>query len=158
MRQGMRRRLADEACYGLAAILAVFYCIILWNVIHPKVSQEYRMYYIDQTMDKWTGNGNLHVSMGKTVNMEDGSLNNHLQNVWVEGSDGYMQSAQNSTLIFCLSEEPESDLLLTFLAGTGDRLSGNTIYVYMEDTFLGQCVLFCSRRIRNMLLPCLRSF
>lgn len=149
----MGKKFSSAMCYGLGVILAAFYCIILWKGIHPEVSQEYRMYFIDRTIEQWPGNGQLHIEMGEPVNSEDGTLKHYLQDVWVEGSDGYMLSAADSKLIFCLSEEPKTDLLLTFLAGTGDRLPGNTVQVYMGDAILGECELTPQDQEYKIVLP-----
>ena len=47
-------RLSDRSplalgAYALAALLAVLEVIILWQGIHPNVSEDYRAYYIDRT-------------------------------------------------------------------------------------------------------------
>jgi hypothetical protein len=40
---------ATIGAYGLAALLALFELVILWQAVHPNVSDDYRAYYIDHT-------------------------------------------------------------------------------------------------------------
>jgi len=47
-------RLSDRSpitlgAYALAALLALFELAVLWQALHPKVSEDYRAYYIERT-------------------------------------------------------------------------------------------------------------
>lgn len=43
------RRSAAIGAYALAALLAMFELTVLWQALHPRVSDDYRAYYIDRT-------------------------------------------------------------------------------------------------------------
>lgn len=43
------RRSAAIGAYALAALLAGFELTVLWQALHPRVSDDYRAYYIDRT-------------------------------------------------------------------------------------------------------------
>ena len=54
-------------CYGLSLMLLTFYLFLLLSGIHPKVSLEYRMYYVDRTLANWPGNGGLQYEPGEPL-------------------------------------------------------------------------------------------
>ena len=49
MSSAIERRPIRFGMYGLAAVLLGFELVVLWLVLHPSVSDDYRAYYITQT-------------------------------------------------------------------------------------------------------------
>ena len=50
--------------YVISAILIFFYLVILWKGIHPAVSEEYHLYYIEKELIDWPGDGGLMYTLG----------------------------------------------------------------------------------------------
>ena len=50
--------------YSASIILVLFYIIVMWWGIIPKVGIEYKMYYITHELSDWPGYGRLSYKLG----------------------------------------------------------------------------------------------
>ena len=60
----MRINWKKVCLYGICAVLAGFYLLVLWWGKNPNVEDEYRMYYITHELSDWPGYGNLSYEPG----------------------------------------------------------------------------------------------
>mgnify|MGYP001064822896 FL=1 len=54
-------------CYCISAILCIFYAGVLCLSVCADTEKEYRMYYIDKTLQRWVGVGGLRYTLGEPV-------------------------------------------------------------------------------------------
>lgn len=50
--------------YVISVLLILVYLLILWRGMHPTVSDEYRLYYIEKELIDWPGDGGLMYTLG----------------------------------------------------------------------------------------------
>jgi len=94
-------RLRTTLLWSLCGLLAAFYLYVGWLTLHPRVSDEYRLYYIEQWLkylpnnELTTGYGSLDVGFGETVDFSRPVpfLSRHWSalrpwGVWSRGAEG----------------------------------------------------------------------
>ncbi len=62
-------------CYCISAILCIFYAGVLCLSVCADTEKEYRMYYIDKTLQRWVGVGGLRYTLGEPVDFFSESEN-----------------------------------------------------------------------------------
>ena len=69
-------RMKNKALYLVTAALVVFYVFVLYLGMFPKVSEEYRMYYLSHELKDWPGYNNLNYKFGKLEYCTENRLKN----------------------------------------------------------------------------------
>ena len=135
------RRSAATGAYALAALLAGFELTVLWQALHPRVSDDYRAYYIDRTTTCLPQIVTGAYELGTTIDFRaDGDETRELRPCGWTGPyvTGLHSVGQSSRLRFHVGAP--RDLLLT-LELTGVTLSGppqQRVVVSAGDLALGQ--------------------
>lgn len=135
------RRSAALGAYALAALLAGAELIVLWQALHPRVSADYRAYYIDLTTTCLRQPVTGAYELGTLVDFRaGGDETRELRPCGWTGpaGDGLHSVGQSSRLRFHV--DPPQDLLLT-LELTGVTLPGppqQRVVVSAGDMALGQ--------------------
>lgn len=118
------RRSAAIGAYGLAALIAMLELIVLWQALHPRVSDNYRAYYIDRTTTCLPQQVTGAYALGTTLDFRSGGdETRELRPCGWSGpaGDGLHSVGQSSRLRFHVGAP--RDLLLT-LELTGTTLPG----------------------------------
>ena len=64
----MRRELFQKIiCYCISAVLCIFYIGVLCLGVCADTEKEYKMYYIEKTLQRWIGVGGLRYTLGEPV-------------------------------------------------------------------------------------------
>ena len=135
------RRTAAIGAYALAALLAGFELIVLWQALHPRVSDDYRAYYIDRTTTCLPQLVTGAYELGTIIDFRSGSDETHELRPcgWTgPASDGLHSVGQSSRLRFHIGAP--RDLLLT-LELSGVTLPGppqQRVVVSAGDIALGE--------------------
>ncbi|PXA98852.1 hypothetical protein DMC47_06575, partial [Nostoc sp. 3335mG] len=110
--------------YALAALLALFELAVLWQALHPDVSDEYRAYYIDQTTTCLPQPVTGEYTLGTVLNFRSGGDNTReLRPCGWDGpaGDGMHSIGETSRLRFAV---PSRQALRLSLELTGVTLPG----------------------------------
>ena len=54
-------------CYCISAVLCIFYIGVLCLGVCADTEKEYKMYYIEKTLQRWIGVGGLRYTLGEPV-------------------------------------------------------------------------------------------
>ncbi len=103
--------------YLLCAALMIFYLVIFFS--KPNVSIEYRLYYIDDVLMDWVGDGGLDYKLGTPINF--GTENNDLNarrkgRGWDTSSANYVSVIKNDAPLF-FTFDASNDLICTIKFG-----------------------------------------
>lgn len=135
---------AGLALYALAALLAIAEIVVLWQALHPRVSDAYRAYYIDRTTtclpQPVTGAYTLGTEIDFTSKGED---TRELRPCGWEGpaGDGMHAVGESSRLRFAVSEQRDLVLMLELSGVTLDGATEQNVDVSVGDSVVGRAVL-----------------
>ncbi|NGP19345.1 hypothetical protein [Devosia aurantiaca] len=132
---------AAIATYALAGLLAITELVVLWNAIHPNVSDDFRAYYIDHTTtclpQKVTGD----YTIGTEVDFRSGGADTReLRPCGWEGpaGDGMHAIGQASRLRFAISEPQDLTLMLELTGVTLPGPPAQRVQVSANGTAFGE--------------------
>ncbi|QQR39569.1 hypothetical protein [Devosia rhizoryzae] len=127
--------------YALAGLLAITELVVLWDAIHPNVSDDFRAYYIDHTTtclpQPVTGN----YTIGTELNFRSGGPDTReLRPCGWEGpaGDGMHSIGQSSRLRFAISEPQDLTLMLELTGVTLPGPPAQRVHVSANGTALGE--------------------
>lgn len=110
--------------YGLATLLAMFELAVLWQALHPQVSDNYRAYYIDRTNTCLSQPVTGEYTLGTEIDFRSGGPNTReLRPCGWDGpaGDGMHSIGETSRLLFDVGAAQPLSLMLEL---TGVSLEG----------------------------------
>lgn len=139
MRLSERHPLALGA-YTLAAILALFELVVLWQALHPNVSDDYRAYYIDHTTTCLPQPVTGAYTLGTELDFRSGGDQTHelLPCGWSgPAGDGLHSVGQTSRLRFATGQPQPLTLMLELTGVAMPEPSQQTVIVSVNETPIG---------------------
>jgi len=136
-----REKVKKIAAYGLSILLLTAYIGILLNARNPQVSLEYRMYYIEHTLDAWPANGGLLYVLGTKEIFsldprEQGALN-RLAGGWsIREESGRWTQGNRASILYIFPEKVEEELILEM--EVVQYMQGVSAEVYANDQWIGR--------------------
>ena len=136
-----RENVKKIAAYGLSILLFAAYIGILFSARNPQVSLEYRMYYIEHTLDAWPGNGGLLYILGtkETFSLsprEPGALNRVMEGWSFREESGRWTQGNRASVLYIFPEKIEVDLVLEM--EVVQYMQGVSAEVYANDQWIGR--------------------
>jgi hypothetical protein len=132
--------------YIISVALIVFYLVVMWWGIHPKVGTEYRMYYLTHELSDWPGYGNLTYEFGTKeicTKLKDRNGKNVPYKVCQRKGQGWQKEPYEGSVniggtssIYYIPNEQASkaEYKIDINAFTGD----GKVSVYANDKFIGE--------------------
>ena len=139
MRLSERHPLALGA-YALAVILALFELAVLWQALHPNVSDDYRAYYIDHTTTCLPQPVTGAYTLGTELDFRSGGDNTReLRPCGWSGpaGDGLHSVGETSRLRFAVGNKQPLTLMLELTAVTLPGPTRQTVIVSVNETPIG---------------------
>lgn len=138
-----RRPLALGA-YALAALLAAVELAILWQTLHPRVTDNYRAYYIDRTTTCLPQPVTGAYTLGTVLDFRsDGSDTTELRPCGWEGpaGDGMHSIGETSRLRFAIDTPQNLVLRLEMTASTLEGPPEQHVDILAGSTPIGQAIV-----------------
>lgn len=138
------RSLAALGAYALAALLALFELAVLWQTLHPQVSDTYRAYYIDRTTTCLPQAVSATYTIGSELDFRSGGDDTReLRPCGWDGpaGDGMHSIGTSSRLRFAV-DTPQDLTLMLELTGVG--LAGaaqQRVVISAGDTAIGELLV-----------------
>lgn len=107
------KRLFHISAYIVSAVLMSFYIWVLWNTRTPEVNLAYRLYYINQVLEKWPGIDGLDYMVGTSVYMNQEQR--RCGSGWEERNDFGRQVSSGGAWIY-FDGLPEGELCLIIVS------------------------------------------
>ena len=138
------RPAAALGSYALAALLATAEFVVLWQAIHPRVSETYRAYYIDRTTTCLPQPVTGEYEVGTEIDFRSGGPNTReLRPCGWEGpaGDGMHAVGETSRLRFAVHERQDLRLMLEMTAVQLPGPPRQRIRVLVNDVPVGEAQL-----------------
>ncbi len=104
-------------CYLLSLILVLFYIGTLALTYFSKVPIEYKMYYIDHSLQNWPGYDGLSYHLDTKINFSGSDINKYTGRGWSRQEDwGTWTDESDSDIYINISNQITSDLTFQFCA------------------------------------------
>ena len=132
------------ALYSVSIILVLFYIVVMWWGITPKVGIEYKMYYITHELSDWPGYGRLSYKYGTKeicTSYKDRNGSPYTWDVCVRKGQGWNREQYDGSVsnapesyIYYLPEKSADNVTYTVEV---KNVTG-TVKVYADDTQIGE--------------------
>lgn len=139
-------RLSDRSplalgTYALAALLAFFELAILWQAVHPNVSEDYRAYYIDRTTTCLPQPVTGAYRLGQELDFRsEGDETRELRPCGWTGTagDGTHSVGQTSRLRFAVDTPGPLTLMLELTGVTMPGPAGQRVLISVDGSEIGE--------------------
>lgn len=85
-------------------IIVIFELIVIYNIVHPKVSEVYKLYYIDRKLKHWSGEDGLIYKKGTLLSYK--TIKPYLSaNGWSDAENGFRWSNGKSAKLYFYTPE-----------------------------------------------------
>ncbi|MBF9017769.1 MULTISPECIES: hypothetical protein [unclassified Oceanispirochaeta] len=131
----MKIKLIPFLTYAFSLFLVIWYLTALYWVAHPKVSDMYRFYYIEQMMYDWPGEKGLQIPLNQKLyfgtTREKGEQIYHRDKHWSKAKEEFaVSSASRAGIYFKLNEEDvATPFILSFHGASEKNASKMQIYL-----------------------------
>lgn len=118
-------------------IIVIFELMVIYNIAHPKVSEVYKLYYIDRKLKYWSGDNGLIYKKGTLLSYK--TIKAYLSaNGWSEAENGFRWNNGRSAKLYFYTPEINYKGLLKIKIST---LGKQTVIVKLNNTLLDKRAL-----------------